>query len=179
MEAEIILKGKICTIREYKLSDALEIVRIANNKKIAKNMFDGFPNPYKKADAVNWIKFTIKDKKKTKYPLNMVITYKNKIAGGIGVGDLKGGKIGFGYWLGEEFWGKGIATEAVKIFINYIFKNIKPFKITANVFPWNKGSQRVLEKNGFGLDGIFKKDYIKNKEIIDQYYYSKINPNYK
>jgi RimJ/RimL family protein N-acetyltransferase len=179
MKKETILKGKICIIREYKLSDVSEIARLANNKKIHKNLFEDFPNPYKESDALSWIKFVIKETKKNKYPLSMVITYEDRVAGGIGVGELKGGKMGFGYWLGEEFWGKGIATDAVKVFTEYVFKIFKPFKVHANVFVWNKGSQRVLEKNGFNLDGVFKKDYIKSGKIIDQCYYSKLNPKKK
>lgn len=179
MKKETVLKGKICVIREYKLSDVSEIARIANNKKIHRNLFEGFPNPYKESNALSWIKYVIKETKKNKHPLSMVITYEGKVAGGIGVGEPKENKMGFGYWLGEEFWGKGIATDAAKTFTEYIFKTFKPFKIKANVFPWNKGSQRVLEKAGFNLDGIFKKDYIKSGKIIDQYYYSKLNPKKK
>lgn len=179
MKREVVLKGKICVIREYKLSDVSEIARLANNKKIAKNLLNGFSNPYKISDALSWIKSVIKYKKKNKFPLNMVITYDGKVAGAIGTGEIKSGKMTFGYWIGEEFWGKGIATDAVKTFIGYLFKTFKPFKIQANVYPWNKGSQRVLEKNGFNLDGVFKKDYLKDGKIIDQYYYSKLNPKKK
>lgn len=55
-------------------------------------------------------------------------------------------------------------------------KKIKPFKICANVFPWNMGSQKVLEKNIFKLEAIHKKDYLKDGKIVDNLYYGKLNP---
>jgi len=50
-----------------------------------------------------------------------------------------------GYWVGREFWGRGVATEAVRQFLDVV--GHRP------LFAWaaahNTGSQRVLEKDGF------------------------------
>jgi len=75
--------------------------------------------------------------------------------------DPENGHRLFGYWLGREFWGRGVATEAVRLSLSEI--NDRP--IYADVALHNIGSQRVLEKNGFvresadqrmgeGADGI-------------------------
>ena len=50
-----------------------------------------------------------------------------------------------GYWIGREFWGRGVATEALGLFV----REIPERPLTALVVVTNPGSQRVLEKNGF------------------------------
>ena len=50
-----------------------------------------------------------------------------------------------GYWIGREFWGRGIATEAVRLYLTDVTER----PIHAFVALHNVGSQRVLEKNGF------------------------------
>lgn len=105
MKKEIILKGKKCTIRQYRLSDISEISAIGNNKKISHNLFNGFPSPYTKEEAEKWVKLQIEESLKNKHPLIFVIESDGKVAGDIGAGNIENGKITFGYWLGEEFWG--------------------------------------------------------------------------
>jgi RimJ/RimL family protein N-acetyltransferase len=60
---------------------------------------------------------------------------------------MLGGQRVIGYWLGREFWGRGIATEAVEQLLQ--IETRRP--LHAHVSPPNRGSARVLEKNGFRL----------------------------
>jgi RimJ/RimL family protein N-acetyltransferase len=52
-----------------------------------------------------------------------------------------------GYWIGESFWGNGIASESVELVINYAFSVLKLEEVYAYVYSQNKRSIRVLEKN--------------------------------
>lgn len=52
-----------------------------------------------------------------------------------------------GYWIGESFWGNGIASESVELIINYAFSVLKLEEVYAYVYSQNKRSIRVLEKN--------------------------------
>jgi RimJ/RimL family protein N-acetyltransferase len=54
-----------------------------------------------------------------------------------------------GYWLGREFWGRGIATRALAAFLD----QVEPRPLYAHVAKHNAGSRRVLEKCGFVLHG--------------------------
>jgi RimJ/RimL family protein N-acetyltransferase len=54
-----------------------------------------------------------------------------------------------GYWLGKEFWGKGIATKALAEFL----KQVKTRPLVAHVAKHNVASRRVLEKCGFMFVG--------------------------
>ena len=58
-----------------------------------------------------------------------------------------------GYWLKEECWGQGFMTEAVQSVLNHGFTQMNLHLITANCYPHNQRSQRVLEKNGFVYEG--------------------------
>ncbi|MGI9010622.1 MAG: GNAT family N-acetyltransferase [Nitrososphaeraceae archaeon] len=53
------------------------------------------------------------------------------------------------YWIGKQYQGKGIATECVKLIVNYAFDILKLVEISAYAFSENHPSIKVLEKSGF------------------------------
>ena len=69
--------------------------------------------------------------------------------------DLINKKANLGYWIGKQYWGRGIATECVGLIINYAFSSsdLGLKEVIAYVFPENKASIRVLEKNGMKRKG--------------------------
>jgi ribosomal-protein-serine acetyltransferase len=73
------------------------------------------------------------------------------LAGTIGIKniDYVNKKADIGYWVGKQYQGQGIATESIELVVNYTFNILKLEEISAYVFPENKSSIRVLEKNGF------------------------------
>jgi RimJ/RimL family protein N-acetyltransferase len=162
-------------IRPWKPEDAGPLAAICNNRKIWLNVRDRFPHPYTVANAVEWIKFT-----REQIPIqNMAIVYNGQIAGSIGVmtkDDVYRKSIEIGYFIGEPFWGKGIATQAVSHLIEYIKANFDVIRVYAEVFHHNKASMKVLEKNGFHLEGIREKAVIKNNIILDDYVWVKFLP---
>jgi ribosomal-protein-alanine N-acetyltransferase len=76
-----------------------------------------------------------------------------------------------GYWLGESFWSKGLATEAVQLITKYALDTLKISRIYAGVFETNPGSARVLEKSGYFLECRQKKSVIKDGRLLDQLMY--------
>jgi len=159
-------------IRPWKPEDAAPLAAICNNKKIWLNVRDTFPHPYTIGNAVEWIAFTLSQQPVT----NMAVIYNGYIAGSIGVmtkEDVYRKSIEIGYFLGEQYWGKGIATIAVAQLLEFIKSNFNVIRIYAEVFGHNKASMKVLEKNGFHLEGIRKKAVIKNNVIMDDYVWVK------
>lgn len=147
------------------------MVKYANNYNIFRWVKDNFPYPYSNRDAEQWITVS----RNTNDGLNYAITTQKELIGGIGVkfkGDVYKYSWELGYWLGEPFWGKGIATEAVKVFTKYLFSHYNIRSITANVYEGNKASMKVLTKAGFKLDGIIRKAVFKEKLFWDLYVYS-------
>ena len=65
-----------------------------------------------------------------------------------------------GYMIGErDYWGYGIATEAVRLVSEYALKRLNLHKVEAGVVEGNIGSVKALEKNGFKEYGIIPEDY--------------------
>ncbi len=63
------------------------------------------------------------------------------------------GEIGF--VIGEsDFWGQGLATEAIVALSDWCFSELKLFKLTAGCYSENQGSQRALEKSGFSVEAV-------------------------
>ncbi len=162
------------TLRHFKNGDQESLIENANNIKIFNNVKDTFPHPYTYADASWWIEF----KKKTDKPTDcFAIDIDGKVIGAVGIiigSDVQRVTAEIGYWLGENYWGKGIAPEALKQMTNYAFETFPEIvRLWAAVFEYNKPSMRVLEKAGYELEGICRKGAIKNDEVIDEYVYVK------
>ena len=121
---------------------------------------------------MRWIK-----KANSKGMNNFAIVINGTPSGGIGF-DIGSGnhskRATFGYWLSEEYWGKGIVSKAAKLVCNYAFKNFDLARIEANVYPWNPASQRVLIKCGFKKEGVLRNNCIKDGKVVDEIIFSKI-----
>jgi ribosomal-protein-alanine N-acetyltransferase len=79
-----------------------------------------------------------------------------------------------GFWLGEPFWGRGIMTEAVRAFVPWAFERFSLSRIYAQVFAFNTGSARVLEKAGFILEATLRRSAIKDGMITDQFQFVRL-----
>src|SRR5215213_8810253 len=148
------LSGKLINLREITADDAKTIVNLMDYE-IAKYLYE-VPYPYRIDDALNFIKSSY-DNFKSHKVITFVIEYKNMLeskpllVGTIGIKDIDyvNKKANIGYWIGKQYQGKGIATECIKIVVNYAFDILKLKEISAYVFPDNNPSLRVLEKNRF------------------------------
>ena len=160
-------------LREWKKSDSTALAKIANNKKIWDNVRDRLPYPYTEQDAKEWLALV----KKQKIVTTFCVEADGELAGSIGFTlkeDVYRKSAEIGYFIGENFWGQGIATEAIGQLVGYIEKNFDLVRIYAEVFEYNKASMKVLEKNGFYLESIRKKAAIKNNIVINDFVWVKI-----
>ena len=150
------------------------MARLANNKKIWNNVRDQFPHPYSEKEAETFIRNQSKDAS----TVNFAIEYNGEFCGVIGLilqKDVYRNSAETGYWIGEPFWGKGIATKAVELIVAHGFKELKLIRIYAGVFEYNTASMKVLEKNGFQKEGISKKAVDKNGKFWDEHRYFILN----
>lgn len=160
-----------CVLRKWISSDVDSLVENANNYHIACNMRDQFPHPYTFEDAKTWIEITANEDKNC----FLAITLNNKAIGGIGLTlgeDIERISAEVGYWLGENYWGKGITSSAIKGILEYGFNDLELERIFAKPLEHNTASRKVLEKNGFKLEGIMEKSVIKNGKIYNQAIYA-------
>jgi RimJ/RimL family protein N-acetyltransferase len=165
-------------IRSYSFSDQSALVKYANNYNISKLLRDQFPFPYTNADAETWIVYACNQQIET----NFVIANEKELIGAISVNfqeDVHRFSAEIGYWLAEPFWGKGIMTNALRLFTNYAFHNFDLNRIYANVFEGNDASKKVLIKVGFKQEATLRKAVIKNGIFLDQYIYAILKEEFK
>lgn len=77
-----------------------------------------------------------------------------------------------GYVLSEEYWGRGLITEAASAIISFGFENMNLVRIQARCFLENEGSERVMEKLGMSFEGINRKVMYVKGEYKDLKVYS-------
>ena len=77
------------------------------------------------------------------------------------------GDFSLGYWLGNEYWGRGLATQAVALACRWAFQVAGARRISASVFAWNPASIRVLEKNGFQFEGCRRQAIVRLGQECD------------
>lgn len=163
------------TLRSWALDDAPYLAQILNNLNIQDNLRDGLPYPYLLDDARDYIRFILSTKEDM--CSTRAICIHDKPIGNISI--IRGDNIHrctaeLGYYLAEPFWGKGIVTHAVKEACHFVFENTDILRIYAEPFSDNIPSCRVLEKAGFSLEGIMRKNALKNGEVRDMKLFAKI-----
>ncbi|KAL3461182.1 acyl-CoA N-acyltransferase [Aspergillus heterothallicus] len=166
-----------CHIRPLSHSnptDGPSLAHHANNPLIAKWMRNAFPDPYTLEGAESWITFTEAQSPKLDFAI-CTSTRENEsvVIGAIGLKakeDIYRRTMEIGYWVGEEFWGRGIASEALVGFLWWVFAR-EEFghvgRVEAEVFEGNTGSCKVLEKVGFVLEGRRRGAVEKKGVVLD------------
>jgi len=105
------------------------------------------------------------------------------ISSGKHIGNIKIGNIhpiykyaDVGLIIGnKDFYGKGIATEAIKLCVDFAFKQLKLHRLSAGIYDVNIGSIKAFEKAGFVREGCEKEKYLFEGKRIDSYIYGIIN----
>jgi RimJ/RimL family protein N-acetyltransferase len=163
----------VCDVRSWRPRDAAALVEHANNRKVWLNLRDRFPHPYTARDARAYLKSVLGARPET----NFAITVEDAAVGGIAFhvqSDVERVGAEIGYWLGERYWGRGIATAAVRAVTEHALAAHGLLRVFALPFANNRASARVLEKAGFTLEGVLRSSAIKDERVLDQLLYARI-----
>ncbi len=163
----------ICKIRKWKRSDAKDLAIALSNKRIQDNLRDGLPYPYTEQDGADYISAMLSADENEVFAF--AVTVDGRAVGSIGVfrrENIHRQTAELGYYLAEEYWGKGIMTEAVTQVCKYVFEKSDVIRIYAEPFAYNAPSCRVLEKAGFQYEGTLRSNAVKNGKILDMKMYS-------
>ena len=167
------------SIRSWRIEDAERIAIALNNPNVQNNLRDGIPLPYTVRDAESFIRSTLDAEPDSQYHFAIVVD--GEAVGSIGISrkvNVHRLTAEMGYYLAEPHWGRGIVTQAVKSACGYIFANTDIVRIFAEPYAYNSASCRVLTKAGFTLEGILRKNAIKNGEVLDMMLYSILKEEY-
>jgi len=159
------------TLRKWSETDIISLVKYANNYNIARFLTDQFPYPYTEEDG----KIFLSSFSEGTNTGIFAIDVNGEAVGSIGIfpkSDIHSKNAEIGYWLAEEYWGKGIMSRAITWIVEYGFRTFDITRIFAGPFGTNIQSQRVLEKAGFKLEARFEKALFKNGEFIDELIYA-------
>lgn len=170
MQIETGLDRGLCRLRPLQEQDLAGLARLADNPRVAAWLRDRFPHPYTEDDARRFYEYACL----AEGECVAAITSHEQVAGIIGIQfrtDIERCSAELGYWLGEPFWGKGLATEAVRVFTAWAMPRYELTRVYAEVFAGNPASGRVLEKAGFDRVGVLRKAALKRGEYHDYVLY--------
>jgi RimJ/RimL family protein N-acetyltransferase len=163
----MLIDAGLCRLRPYRRSDVAALVEIADDREVSRNLTDRFPYPYTEEAAREWIALCEAEGEPTR---SFAVEVDGVLAGGVGIEIRAGEQTGsaeIGYWLGRRFWGRGVATAAVRAVLTYAFDTLGLRRIEARVFAWNPASAHILEKAGFRQEGRLRDAIVKDGERTD------------
>lgn len=149
-----------------------DLARHANDPQIAANLRDVFPHPYTEEDARRFVRDCMEREERQ---LCRAVIADGEAVGCVSVqprSDVYRRSGELGYWLARSLWGRGIMTAAVGEICGEAFRRFDLLRIDAGPFARNAGSRRVLEKNGFCLEGVLRRSVVKNGVVEDACVYS-------
>jgi RimJ/RimL family protein N-acetyltransferase len=161
-------------LRRWAATDADSLARLADNHKIWINLKDRVPHPYTRADADAWIAHCAGEIGTT---TQFAIDLDGLAIGGIGIeqlSDVYRLTAEVGYWIGEPYWGKGIATSALTEMTRHAFEKFPFERLQALVFEWNPASRRVLEKAGYAVEARMARCIVKDGRVGDGFLYARL-----
>jgi [ribosomal protein S5]-alanine N-acetyltransferase len=169
------MKSKMqIVLRPWSFADVNDLSTLADNRKIWDNVRDYFPYPYTRKKAEEWVGLHHHKRPVTHFAVEV----DGKLAGGISImakEDIYRCSAEIGYWIGEPYWGRGIASEAIRQLLEISWEQYPELvRIYAELFPTNVASARALEKNGFILESVRKNSCIKNGIIGDDMVFVKL-----
>jgi RimJ/RimL family protein N-acetyltransferase len=157
-------------LRPYTWDMVDTLAHTANDPRIPPFMGDGFPHPYRREDAEDWIGIATGSDP----PMHFAVFVNDAMAGG--VGGFPGteehtGVVEIGWWLHPDFWNRGITTACVVALVDHLFTDHGYMRLWAPVMHPNVASARVAEKAGLTLEGRAPSAYVKHGVRYDQLNY--------
>lgn len=172
-----LLQGERCLLRAYVAGDAASLQRHADDAGVAENLFDGFPHPYPLAAAEAWCGH---EANSGAFGHVWAIEVEGAAIGSIGLVPGTGWlrcNAEAGYWIGRAYWGRGIASDALRQVVDWGFAALPELtRVTAHIFASNAGSQAVARTCGFVREGGLPRSAIKNGRVIDRVLWATYRP---
>jgi len=141
-------------LRAFAEADIPGLIALAGNYEVARHTLN-IPHPYTEAAARHWLQFTQQARaQNTAFPFALVLRATGEFIGGMGLTlEPRFDRAEVGYWLGQPYWGRGLATEALAAVLRFGFEELHLNKIYATHHADNSASGRVMQKNGMHKEG--------------------------
>ncbi|MBB6697410.1 GNAT family N-acetyltransferase [Clostridium algidicarnis] len=168
---------KIC-LRAYKQEDIQIATSFVNDKELKKFLVTDIPFPMSLWEEDEWIK-SQKSNKNGEYNFAIEDIKTKMYIGGCGIQNVNWlTRVALvGIMIGDkDYLGKGYGTDAMKVLMNFIFKDMNIHKIRLSTFSFNIRAQKSYEKCGFKVEGILKDEVFKDGKYYDEIVMAAFNP---
>jgi ribosomal-protein-alanine N-acetyltransferase len=174
---DVVIADEDVQLVRWAPSLASQLPPLANDRRVWRNLRDGFPSPYLQEHATGFIEMASTPARcnAAGIPYFLAVVVGGALAGGAGVmagEDVHRHTFELGYWLGAPFWGRGIATRVVALITRLAFDSHGALRVEAAPFARNAASRRVLVKNGFKFEGTHRCAAVKDGKIEDMAMYA-------
>ena len=164
-----ILQGERCLLRALVPDDAPALVAHANDPAVARNLFDGFPQPYTLEAATAW---ATHESRSGRFGWVWGVVVDGAVVGCIGLRPEDGWlrcNAEIGYWIGQAHWRRGLASDAVRQVTDWAFAAVPDVtRIHAPILAGNEGSQAVARKCGYVREASLPRSAIKDGKVVDR-----------
>lgn len=173
MSTDATRSGPGFLLRPAQLGDAEPLRRLADDPEVARYTSHRFPHPFRAADAARYLAQYLAERS----GFTRVIEIDGSFAGALFVHPGEGieaHSAELGYWLGRAYWGRGIMTAAVGIFVPWAMQECRLSRVLARVTAGNLASMRLLERNGFQLEGVMRRAVQKHGVLSDSHLFARL-----
>ncbi len=176
------IKDNRVELRYPDLKDASRLTELANDEDIASTVFI-IDYPCVEEDITSWIiRHHCMLETGESYAwviLKSQEEYTKRVIGVVTLDlDIDNNSANLGYWLGKDYWGQGLATEAAKCVLNFGFINLKLQRIMGVCMVRNEASTRVLQKLGMSHEGTLRRYQRKWDNFEDCHVFSILSEEY-
>ncbi|GGL15363.1 GNAT family N-acetyltransferase [Deinococcus radiotolerans] len=163
-------------LRPFTDADAPALTTLLSHPQIAAGM-RSIPSPYPPGLALTWI-HSRPDAARQGRSFSWAVTDRQggQLLGSVTLSpDPDQPRAELGYWIGVPHHGRGYATEAARLTLDFGFGPLHLRRLHATVFPWNAASARVLDKLGFQCEGTLRHAAFRDAQPTDLILYSRLN----
>lgn len=161
------------------LEHAAHLACQANNSHVGRYMHDSFPTPYTLQDALSFVERASVQEDSLE-AVHRAIMANGELTGCVGITfqrDIFRCGAEIGYWLGRDYWGKGIAARAISQMSDYAFANFGQLhRLYAMVIAENRASRSAIRKAGYFEEAVEKNRVFKNNRLHDCARYALLRP---
>jgi len=154
---DVYLETDRLVIRRLSLDDTVQLQRVVGQEKVVEYLPENVMTLDEVREAIEWLQSCYQKNtpaKIVKWTLAVVWKETSEVIGWCGLGplDFNPEEIEIYYGFSQDFWGRGLATEAAGAVLDYGFERIGVNRIVAVTDPANIGSVRVVEKLGMKFE---------------------------
>jgi ribosomal-protein-alanine N-acetyltransferase len=176
----LVIEGRIINLRTLRNSDAYSIYKNAKDREVT--MYTRLPYPYRLKYAHDFVRLCQEHyKEKTAFELGIESKKTEEIIGMISLMnidyELRSGEVG--YWLGNQYWRRGITKEALSLILDFGFNNLKLNRIYAKVLHPNLASIRLLQSAGFRYEGRVRKSVFREGSWFDELIFAMVDKDFR